>query len=819
MKLLHGGLAVKSIVQRFHYIKGDLRACRTYRQSTLLPAHGERVMVTRYAEGVIRFRWMILLLTVLLVGFAARGMGYLAFTNDYRAFFAEENPQLQAFEKLQNTYDKSDNVMFIITPREGKVFTRETLTSIAWLTEAAWQTPFSNRVDSITNFQHTRAFEDDLEVGDLVEDPAHVSAEDLIYIESVAQSEPQLQQRLLSVDGRVTAVNVNIQLPGKSLNEVPEVAHFVRGLADELRSRDSSLDIKLSGIAMLNNAFGESAQKDMATLTPLMFALVILTLALLLRSISGTFASVMVMFMSIMVAMGLFGWAGFKLTGMSISAPTIILTMAVADCVHLLVSFLWGMRHGQSKSVAMVESIRINLMPIFITSVTTALGFLSMNFSEVPPLVHLGNIVAIGVVCAFILSVTFLPALVMVLPIRVKAIAGDKVNWTDSISDFVVMRRRPLLWGTLIVSLVFVSLIPKNEINDEFVKYFDRSMDFRIATDYAAEHLVGPYTIEYSLASKLTGEAAQGAISEPKFLARIDQFVKYVEGFDEVAHVFTLTDTMKRLNKNMHGDDVKWQRLPDNRELAAQYLLLYEMSLPYGLDLNNQINVNKSATRVTITMDNMSTRNVLALEKTWAAWLHENASDLNFSAASTNLMFAHIGQRNARSLTLGTILALFAISFVLIAALRSFKIGLISLVPNLVPAGIAFGIWGLIDGKVGMSVSVVTGMTLGIVVDDTVHFLSKYLRARREKGLDSADAIRYAFTHVGQALVITTLVLVAGFMVLVCSTFKINADMGLLTAITISVALVVDFLLLPPLLMALDSSERKIENKSDLNVG
>jgi predicted RND superfamily exporter protein len=167
-------------------------------------------------------------------------------------------------------------------------------------------------------------------------------------------------------------------------------------------------------------------------------------------------------------------------------------------------------------------------------------------------------------------------------------------------------------------------------------------------------------------------------------------------------------------------------------------------------------------------------------------------------------MFAYIGQRNIRSMLTGTTVALVLISLVLVVALRSLKIGLVSMVPNLAPAAMAFGLWGMLVGQVGLGLSVVTGMTLGIVVDDTVHFLSKYLRARREQNLDSADAVRYAFSTVGMALWVTSLVLVAGFMVLSQSSFKMNSEMGLLTAVTISFALLADFLFLPPLLMRID---------------
>ena len=228
------------------------------------------------------------------------------------------------------------------------------------------------------------------------------------------------------------------------------------------------------------------------------------------------------------------------------------------------------------------------------------------------------------------------------------------------------------------------------------------------------------------------------------------------------------------------------------------------MSLPYGLDLNNQIDISKSATRLVVSLESISSNELLAMEENAQAWLRDNAPHMQSNGASPSVMFAYIGQRNIRSMLVGTSVALVLISLILIFALRSLKIGLISLVPNLAPAAMGFGLWGMLYGQVGLGLSVVMGLTLGIVVDDTVHFLSKYLRARREQGLSSEDAVRYAFHTVGIALIITTLVLIAGFMVLTQSAFKLNSDMGLLTAITIGLALLADFIFLPPLLMKAD---------------
>jgi predicted RND superfamily exporter protein len=719
---------------------------------------------------------------------------------DYRAFFSSDNPQLRAFEQLQNTYTKSDNVLFVLAPRDGTVFTPETLASVTRLTEACWQIPYSIRVDSISNYQHTEAEGDDLIVSDLIEDPENLGSADLQRIHDIAVNEPLLVNRLISPSGAATGINVTIQLPDQgSGKEVPEITAFARKLVTDVEAENPNLDVYLTGMVIMNNSFPEVSIHDQQTLVPLMFGVVILTLVLLLRSATATLATFLVIVFSIATAMGLTGWMGIALTPPSASSPTIILTLAVADCVHLLVSFLHAMRRGHDKTSAIIDSLRINLQPIFLTSLTTVIGFMSMNFSDAPPFRDLGNIVAVGVTAAFIFSVTFLPALMLMLPVKVKAATSQHAMLVDRFAEFVIARRNLLFWGMGIVVVVLVIFIPRNELNDEFIKYFDKSIDFRNDTEFATTHLTGIYTIDYSL-----GNGETGGISEPEFLRDVEHFANWYRQQPGVLHVNALTDIMRRLNKNMHGDEPAWYRLPDQRDLAAQYLLLYEMSLPYGLDLNNQIDISKSATRMTVSLESISSNELLGMEKRAQEWLAENAPHMQSDGASPSVMFAYIGQRNIRSMLTGTSIALVLISLILIFALRSLKIGLVSLIPNLAPAAMGFGLWGLLSGQVGLGLSVVIGMTLGIVVDDTVHFLSKYLRARREQGLDPQGAVRYAFHTVGIALVVTTLVLIAGFMVLAQSAFKLNADMGILTALTIGFALLADFIFLPPLLMKVD---------------
>ncbi len=756
--------------------------------------------------------WVVLVCIVLTM-LAGLGAQKLVFKNDYRVFFSEENPQLTAFEAMQNTYAKSDNVSFVVVPKDGNVFTAKHLAAIKTLTKASWQVPYSTRVDSVTNFQYSYAEEDDMIVEDLVMSTANLSNDKLAKIKNIALNEPLLVNKIISKAGHVSVINVTVQLPGVNpMVETPEVAKSVRAIKATFLDEFPESDVFLSGMIMMNTSFGEASIGDSSTLIPLMFLIVIVTIGLLLRTITGTVATVIVIILSIVTTLGLAGWLGFYMTGPTTSAPTMIMTLAVADCIHILTSMFYEMRQGADKKTAIARSIKINFQPIFLTSITTAIGFLSMNFSDSPPFRDLGNLVAIGVMLAFVFSVTIFPALLTVLPVRVHKSLDKKKDVMAKLADFVIAKRKALLPITSALIVSSVMFIPNNELNDDFVKYFDETVPYRTATDFMQENLSGMMVVEVSVKTGIPS-----GINDPKYLQTVSDFSDWLRARSETDHVNTITDTLKRLNKNMHGDDPRWYKLPESQEMSAQYLLLYEMSLPYGLDLNNQLDVDKSSSRIVATFKNMTSNELINVEQEMIQWFAENAPQYEVDFASPSLMFAHIGQRNITSMLIGTTLALVLISILLGIALRSWKYGFISLLPNLAPAAIAFGLWGLISGQVGLGLSVVIGMTLGIVVDDTVHFLSKYLHAKREKNASSKEAVHYAFDNVGRALWITTLVLVAGFTVLAQSSFKMNADMGFLTALTIFIALVVDFLFLPPLLMLLDKRAKKTQLVTDVN--
>lgn len=754
-----------------------------------------------WVNSPVRHPWLTILVVFTLMFACAFGAKNLYFRGDFRIFFSPDNPQMQAFERMQANFNKSDNMLVIIVPRSGTVFDENTLRVVKQLTDEAWKTPFSLRVDSITNFQHTQAIDDDLLVEDLLLDVSTLSKEKVSQIQQAALAEPALAGRLVATDGSLTAINITVQVPEKDQNaDVAAVYSFVNEMTQKVAVAHPELEFHLAGVMALNHAFSSEAQHDATTLVPLMFVVIIVILALMLRSALAAAAVVIIIILTIASTLGLAGWAGIFLSTATVNVPTILMTLAVADSVHLIASTQFFMRQGKSKSDAIQQALQLNMMPVFITSATTAIGFATLNYSEVPILRDLGNMTAVGVMLAWLITIVLLPALLQLLPISQGA-ADKDIGGMDKIADFVVAKHLPILWGTLLLSVVAIWFSFQNRVNDEAVKYFAPATEYRQAVDVLEAKLGGASQIDFALDS---GQAS--GVHDPAFIAATEQFGEYLAAQPYTKHVSKISDVFKRLNKNMHGDDPAFYRLPESAELAAQYLLMYEMSLPFGLDLNNQLDLDKSATKVSATLISLGSKEMTTLETQAVAWFQAKYPQYKIEASGTALLFAHIGERNMASMMQSLPMAMILISALLMLSLRSWRLGLISLLPNMVPALMGFGLWYFYSGEINLGLSIVASMSLGIIVDDTVHFLAKYQAARKE-GRDAEAAIRYAFHSVGWALVITTVVLVIGFSVLLLSDFRLNSDMGMLTGIIILLALIVDFLFLPAVLLRFDRKE------------
>ena len=754
---------------------------------------------TTCRELILRFPKMVLGVGVILVLIASAGMAKLTNNPDNRVFFGKDNPHLQALEALEDTYTKTDNVFIALAPVSGSLADPKVLTAVRELTEAAWKIPYSSRVDSLSNFQHTLADGDDLLVTNLIDTEGQITQTQADEIIKTALEKEILVNRLISEDAAVAAFNITVLKPEDNLDAVYEIVDYTNDLLADFENRYPELNFYLTGGAPFDVAFTVLPNAEGAVLIPIMFFIILLIVGLALKTVWATLSVMLLIVMSVTVAMGLAGWSGVVLNAGTTGAPIIISTVAVAHCVHVLVTVRQRMALGWEQTKAVAESLRINFAPIFITSATTAIGFLTLNFSDAPPFRLLGNIVATGVLAGFVLSVTMLPALLTLVKLKPAGSVSIMRNGMTALGAFVVRHDKALLWsmGVLVFVLSLGSF--KIKLDDNFLTYFSEKFEIRRDTDFIEQRLTGLNAIEWSLPA-----ASDGGVSDPAYLLHVDNFRAWLRQQSKVTNVGAISTTIKELNRSMNGDDPAYQVIPESRELTAQYLLMYEMSLPYGLDLNNTIDIAKSQSRVVAIVQDASSLEMRNLNARAEKWLTENAPAHYAQGSGLSMIFAYISERNIKSMLFGSLVALVLISLILIFALRSLKIGLVSLIPNLVPAAMGLGLWGYTVGVAGLSIAVVVAVTLGIVVDDTVHFLSKYLRARREQGLLPEQAIVNTFETVGVALLVTSVTLISGFIVLYWSGFKVNSEMGILTAITIAFALIADYLLLPPVLMAVD---------------
>lgn len=746
-----------------------------------------------------RRRW-VLWVTLLVIVVLAAGIGRLSFTNDTRAYFGPDNPQLLAFERLENIFEKRDSIGILLVAEDGDIYDRQSLQLIQELTEFGWLIPYARRVNSLSNFQHTRAVGDELFVADLISAPQSLDTTALREIRAIVEREPMLLNNLVGADGSAAYIDVALATVDSDLDTSDTVVDFVRQRLGEFRNRYPQHRIHVHGWALVNVSLGDAVKRDLQSLVVLSFLVIVIGLSLLLRHVGGTLAVLLVVALAVIATMGTFGWLGFTLEAVAGFVPSVVMTIAVADAVHILSSYYYELRRGTDRTAAVREALRVNTAPVFITTVTTAIGVLALNFSDSPPYRDLGNMIAVGVLFAYVLSMTFLPALLLDLPVHHPRRGRRLESLMNDLADAIVSRRAGLVVGIGAMVVLIASFIPRNQLTERWHDYFDHSFEIRVATDIINETMGGAHAIQYVLDTGID----QG-INDPDYLRRLNEFGAWYLNQPGVRHVSSLVDVLKRLNMNLHGDDAAYYRVPENRDQTAQYLLLYELSLPQGLGLDNIINVSRSATRFTVFVQKTDSRDLIELDERAQAWLQAHAPAILPSAGTgVDMMFAHINDRNIRGLLKGMVAALILISFLLLVLLRSLKLGMLSLLTNLAPAGLAYGTWGIFVGWIDLSASVVICMSIGIVVDDTVHFLSKYLRARRRRGMDATAAMRYAFNTVGVALLITTSVLVAGFLVLAASPFSPTQTTGLLMALTLGYALLIDFLFLPPLLLFVD---------------
>ncbi|WP_290567053.1 efflux RND transporter permease subunit, partial [Algiphilus sp.] len=367
---------------------------------------------------MIVWRGVCAAVAVLVSLIASAGMMYLSFTTDYRAFFSEDNPDLKQLEFIEQNFARAETLVITLAPQDGAVFSGDTLDAVRWLSDQALRLPYAKGVSSITEYYPARGREGELVVQPLIpEGPLTDSARAAIRAEALADE--RITGIMLARDGDVTGIIAHFELPHETPEkEIQDVANATRDMMARFAQQPfaDGITTHLAGVMMLNDAMSDTLLGEARSLYPIAFVVMFLLLGLLLRSFTATAATIAVILMSAGTTMGAAGWLGITLTSPSLTAGLVVMTLAVADCVHMLSTIGLRAVQGDTPRTAMLHSLRVNFLPILLTSVTTSIGFLGLNLSDSPPYRDLGNLVAIGVMAAFAFSLLFLPWWTLAFP-------------------------------------------------------------------------------------------------------------------------------------------------------------------------------------------------------------------------------------------------------------------------------------------------------------------------------------------------------------------------------------------------------------------
>ncbi len=757
----------------------------------------------------VTFPRLTLLVCLLATLVIAAGAGRLTISSDTRRF-GSENTDLIRLEKFESVFTQNNNVFIALAAPDGDVFTMDRIQTIHQLTENAWKLPHAIRVDSITNYQFLDG------QGDLVEiqalspfayDPnrADMDPEERLrqFRDRVAE-EDLLQNWLVSADGTTAALNINFQIPTDATLEVAEIMAAVRELVADMQAQESgTLDAYVTGNIALMALFAEASERDTASIVPLCFMLIGVMVIIFFWFSPATLFILTSVLMATLIAVGFAGYSGRVIDPNFATVPVIVMILALASGVHFVIGTQKYIDKGQNGPDAVASAIDENFFPIFLTALTTSIGFFVLNFADAPSFHALANIVTVGVGAGFVLCFTWIAAGLALFPPKKSKKPVEAQAFLAGLVDFLERNARQVLFASVIVTLVILMGVSRLILDADFVRYFDERYEYRQASDFVEERLTGLNLIEFEFDS---GKA--NGINAPDYMANLDRFTQWLKSQQDVAHVSSMSETLKLIYRNMVAADDRSGLLPAEREEIAQFLLLYEISLPEGLDLKDRISSDKSSTRVTAVLRGATSKDITELDQQATQWLKDNAPESAWtSGVSINVVFAYSVIKNVRPMIFATFLALFIISLIILASLRSAKLGAMGMLTNMLPIAIGFGFWGYLIGIVDLVAAAVPAITLGLIVDDTIHFLVKYQRARRELGLPTIDAVKYAMNLVGKAIIITTVSLMIGFLVLTTSGFQFNRSLGLFTSMVITGALLVDLLILPALLLWLDKDK------------
>ncbi|MFQ5902437.1 MAG: MMPL family transporter [Candidatus Binatia bacterium] len=723
-------------------------------------------------------------------------LGSIEFDSSAEGLMVEKDPARDYYEESKKMFG-DDNLTVVMVKTED-VFTSEILQLVREVTDAVTVLDGVTRVESLVTVNRIKGEGEFLNTDPLVDYvPGPEEVKELQRIRRDALGNYIFINNVVSKDAKTTAINI--------YNESrPKDKDFNRRLASQIeevvKGKKGNFEIYQIGYPLTKTTFSQFIQNDMVTFIPLAGFVLLTALFFSFRSPVGMAVPLATALLSIGWTLGFMSWLGYPVNVITSTVPAILIAVGSTEDTHIIAEYFQALKEGRPKRDAIHHAMQSVALPIFLTSLTTILGFGSIAINKITILKQFGIVSAFGLFANFLITLMVVPTILNILgaPRRPREKTTEGKTKSDFLDNLLhrmgginLHNKRAVGIITVVLTLISLAGISMIVLNNDFISFFKKSSFIRVRTDDAHDRLAGMLNFYTVIETHRENGLKEPAVL--KQVADLQSFINTVEGVDKTT---SLADYVKVMNREMNNGDKKFEAVPDNEQLIAQYILLMDQS-----QIGKYTNYNYATGNIFVRHNISSSWELSRVLEGIKKYAAENMTrDLAVKFTGEGILINSAADSMAAGQVYSLSIALTTIFIIMTILFTSFKAGFLSLIPNSIPIILNFGLMGWFGIPLNAGTCMVAAIALGIAVDDTVHMMVRYNREMKVSGEQSENVLYNCLQGEGRPIIFTSIALFFGFGILVFSNFNPDIQFGYLAALVMVYALLADLLLTPVLL-------------------
>jgi predicted RND superfamily exporter protein len=751
--------------------------------------------MTKFMQWIVKNPAISVIFLVVVLVVLSIKITTLEIDSSAEGLMAEGDPEREYYEKIKEKFGSDTLTAIVIQNSSGDVFTKETIALIDALTEKVKEIEGVTKVQSLTTVNKIKGEGDFLNTDKLIEQVPS-SPDELRQVREDALRNDVFISNIISKEGKITGINIFTEnrLNDKKFNE-----KFSKEIDRLIAENKGNHKVYQIGNPVAKVAFSSSIQKDQRTLIPWSVTFLILLLLLSLRSYSAAFLPLLTGGLSIFATLGFMTLMGYQINVITAIVPALLIAIGCTEDIHMITEYFEGLRSGKNKKEAIMYMATKCALPITLTTATTVFGFSSLAFNKITILKQFGIVATFGLSINFLITIIVIPSFLQFMNVPgifQKKKRNPLKRHIDSFIDWFIklptQHKTLITVGTLFCIGLALAGCLRLKVNTDFISYFKEGSYIRQRVASIHKDLSGALNFNIIVEA---GE--EDKIKDPDVLRQIAGLQQYMDGLKVMDKSISIADYIKVMNREMHGGEKEMQKIPDSKNLVAQYLLLMSDD-----DIKSYVDSNYSTANIAVRHNITSSAELTAVLDKIKEYVNKNFSkDIAVRFTGEGVLINNAadymasGQVTSLGSSLLTIFAVMAILFM------SFKAGIISMIPNIIPIILNFGIMGWFGVPLNTGTCMIAAIALGIAVDDTTHFMARYYKELKNTN-DQQLAVVNSLKGEGEPVLLSSVALAVGFAILGLSEFNPTIHFGLLSALVMLIGFASEMLVTPILLGA-----------------